>query len=58
MCVYICMCIYIYMYVCIKLNQFVIHQKLIQHCKSTILKYKKGVFLCKAVYLESNIPPY
>ena len=28
-----------YMYV--KLNQFAVHQKLTQHCKSTILQFKK-----------------
>ena len=31
---------YIYMYIC-KLNHFVIHLKLTQHCKSTILQWKK-----------------
>ena len=33
--------IYIYVCVCVKLNHFVVHQKLTQHCKSTILKLQK-----------------
>ena len=34
---------YIYIYMCVYLNHFVVHQKLTQHCKSTILQFKKTV---------------
>ena len=40
-CTYIYMCVYIYIYIHIKLNQFAVHQKLTQHCKSTILQLKR-----------------
>ena len=30
-----------WIYVYVKLNHFAVHLKLIQHCKSTILQYKK-----------------
>ena len=33
--------IYIYIYIFIYMNQFAVHQKLTQHCKSTILQLKK-----------------
>ena len=36
--------IYIYIYIYIKLNHFAVHLKLTQHCKSTILQYKKIFF--------------
>ena len=45
---YICLyVIYIYIYVIhifiyIKLNHFTVHLKLTQHCKSTMLQFKKG----------------
>ena len=35
MCVCVCVCIYIY------LNHFAVHLKLTQHCKSTVLQFKK-----------------
>jgi len=38
-CKYMCVCIYIYIYI-YKVNHFVVHLKLTQHCKSTLLKYK------------------
>ena len=41
----VCVCIYIYIYthtyIYIRLNYFAVHQKLTQHCKSTILQFKK-----------------
>ena len=33
--------IYIYIYVYVKLNHFTVHQRLRQHCKSTILQRKR-----------------
>ena len=45
------------MYIHIKLNRFVVHQKLMQLCKSTILqlKKKKSKFIPKR---NENIRPY
>ena len=38
-------CVYIYIHMCVcKLNNFSVHQKLTQHCKSTILKFKNYFF--------------
>ena len=38
-------CVYIYMHMCVcKLNNFSVHQKLTQHCKSTILQFKNYFF--------------
>ena len=35
----VCVCIYIYIHVCVYiLTHFAVHQKLIQHCKSTTLQ--------------------
>ena len=34
--------IYIHIHIHVKLNHFAIHQKLTQHCKSTILQLKKN----------------
>ena len=36
---YICIYMCVYIYVCV--NHFAVHQKLTQHCKSTILQFKK-----------------
>ena len=42
--IYVCVCIYTYTHTdactCIKLNHFNVYQKLIEHCKSTILNLK------------------
>ena len=35
------MYVYVYIYIYMKLNHFAVHQKLTQHCKSTILQLKK-----------------
>ena len=39
-----CVCVYTHTDVCmcIKLNHFTVYQKLIQHCKSTILQLKNN----------------
>ena len=34
-------CVYVCIYINIKLNHFAVQQKLTQHCKSTILQFKK-----------------
>ena len=34
---------YIYIYIYIFMNHFAVHLKLAQHCKSTILQFKKAV---------------
>ena len=38
--VYMCVCVYIYT----QNNYFAVHQKLTQHCKSTILQFKKSKY--------------
>ena len=43
-CVYIYIYIYIYIYVC--MNQFAVHLKLTQLCKSAILQFLKNIKQC------------
>ena len=40
---HMCVYIYVYVYMCIYMymNHFAVHHKLTQHCKSTILQFKK-----------------
>ena len=40
-CVYIYVCVCVRVYIYIYLNHFAVHQKQIQHCKSTILQFFK-----------------
>ena len=38
-CMCVCVCVYIYIYIT---ESFAVHLKLTQHCKSTILQFKKS----------------
>ena len=41
-----------YMYVC--LDYFAVQQKLMQQCKSTILRLKQNLKTCKAIYMATR----
>ena len=48
-CVYMCVCVC----VCVCMNHFAIHLKLTQHCKSTILQFKKRHIYKKDTFINT-----